>query len=354
MITSYAGGKMTTHLDAAHEILTSAIVLDGLGGAVVRPAPHVEDGTYEEKMVADGWTAMNSTIVSEPYYTPTWPEALQAMYENLLYFEMNPMAIHAETPDDIVLAKQQGKFAVILGLQSPSCIEQDRSRIRLLHKLGLRVFQLTYMERNFLGDGCLEPENRGLTHFGIQVVRECNRLGMIIDCSHVGIQTTLDAAHHSADPIVVSHTAARAITDNPRCVTDEQMLAVANGGGLIGITAFAPLICSTRPPTLDDFLNHIEHALNLVGPDHVGISTDMFDGKTKTNWATPWYYPEVTQGAKHGSLGVAGFANKSELINVVAGLLQRGVDSTTIKKILGENWMRIIRTVWTKGEHLES
>lgn len=331
----------------AQRIIRESIVIDGLGGAVVRPTPKVEKGTYEESLMEHGWTAMNATIASEPSYTPTWNEALQALYENLLYFEMTPYAKHVETPADIVQAKQEGRFGVILGLQSPSCIEQDRTRLRLLHKLGLRIFQLTYMERNFLGDGCLEPENRGLTHFGIQVVRECNRLGMLIDCSHVGIRTTIDAATHSEDPIVISHTAVRSITDNPRCVSNEQMTAVAERGGVIGITAFAPLVRFDRSPTLADFLDHFDYAIERVGEDHVGLATDMFDGKTRVNWATPWYYPEVTRGATHGALGVEGFQTKADLANLVAGMLERGYGETTIRKILGANWMRVLERVWS-------
>lgn len=336
-----------TSKDEAWAIIRDSIVIDGLGGAVVRPTPKVAQNTYEEALMEYGWTAMNSTIASEPSYTPTWDEALQALYENLLYFEMTPQAKHIETAADIVQAKKENRFGVILGLQSPSCIGQDRTRLRLLHKLGLRIFQLTYMERNFLGDGCLEPENKGLAHFGIQVVRECNRLGMLIDCSHVGIQTTIDAAAHSSDPIVISHTAVRSITDNPRCVTDEQMRAVASRGGVVGITAFAPLVRFDRSPTLEDFLDHFDYAINLVGEDHVGLATDMFDGKTRVNWATPWYYPEVTQGATHGALGVQGFASKADLANLVTGMLERGYSKTVIQKILGANWMRVLEHVWS-------
>jgi len=337
---------MSDFLNEARQLLHETIVVDGLGGAIVHPTPYMSEGTYEGKLVADGWTAMNSTLVSEPSYTPTWEEALKAVYENLLYFEMSPGVRHVEKLSDLLEAKRNGQLGVILGLQSPSCIGQDRTRIRILHKLGLRVLQLTYMERNFLGDGCLEPENRGLTHYGIQVVRECNRLGIVIDCSHVGIQTTLDAARHSEQPIVISHTAVRKLTENPRCVTDEQMRAVAEKGGLIGITAYAPFIRTDRRPTLDDYLDHFEYAIGLVGADHVGIATDMFDGKTQVNWATPWYYPEVTQGAQYGSLGMDGFEGKSQLVNVVAGFLRRGHEPEVVRKILGGNWMRVLEKVW--------
>lgn len=337
---------MADYLVDATRLLKGAIVIDGLGGAIVHPTPFVQEGTYEEAIVEQGWTAFNACLVSEPSYTPTWDEVMSALYENFVYLEASPKVRLCEKVEDIREAKRQGQLGIFFGLQSTSCIGQDRTRIRILHKLGLRVLQLTYMERNFVGDGCLEPENRGLTHFGIQVVRECNHLGIVIDCSHVGIRTTLDAARHSDAPIVVSHSAMRTLTDNPRCVTDEQIKAIAEKDGLIGITAYAPFIRYDRRPTLDDYLDHFDYAIKLVGPDHVSLATDMFDGKTRTNWVTPFYYPEVTRGCAYGSLGVEGFNRKAELVNVVAGFLKRGYKEEAVRKILGGNWLRVLEAVW--------
>lgn len=337
---------MTDHQTKAAAILKDAIVIDGLGGAICHPTPYMAEGTYEESLVSYGWTAMNATLVSEPTYSATWDEVLKAIHENYLYFDMSPKVRFVEKAADIPEAKKNGQLGVIFGLQSPSCIEQDRTRLNILHKLGLRVLQLTYMERNFLGDGCLEPENRGLTHFGIQVVRECNRIGILVDCSHVGIQTTLDAARHSSKPIVISHAAVRAIADNPRGLTDDQMKAVAATGGTVGFIPLGPFIRSDRPATLDDYVDHFEYALNLVGPDHINLATDMFDGKTKANWATPWYYPEITRGVLYGNRRVAGFTKKAELINLVAAFVKRGYDDALIKKILGGNFLRVLQAVW--------
>ncbi len=337
---------MSDHLTTAADLLKATIVIDGLGGSVVHPTPHVEKGWYEDQLLAAGWSAFHACLVSEPSYTPTWTQVMAAIYENLVYLEASPRIKLCERADDIHEAQRQGKFGVFFGLQSTSCIEQDRTRVRLLHKLGLRVLQLTYMERNFVGDGCLEPENRGLTNFGTQIVRECNRLGIIVDCSHVGSRTMLDALHCSAAPVVVSHCGVRALCDNPRCITDEQIRALAASGGLLGITAYAPFIRYDRRPTLDDYVDQFDHAIDLVGPDHVAIATDMFDGKTKVNWATPYYYPEVTRGSSFDALGVEGFNTKSELVNVVAAFLARGYDADAIRKILGGNWLRVMEQVW--------
>jgi membrane dipeptidase len=330
----------------ARRILKEAIVIDTLGGAVVHPTPYVAEGTYEETMVAQGWNVLHACLVSEPSYSPTFEQLLGAVYENLLNFEMSPKVRHVEKVEDILEAKKNGQLGVIFGVQNSSWIGSERERIRILYKLGLRSLQLTYMERNLLGDGCLEPENRGLTNFGMQVVRECNRLGILVDCSHVGHQTTLDAAKLSQKPIVISHTAVRAITENPRCVTDEQMKTVAEKGGTIGITTFSPFIRTDRQPTLDDYLDHFDYAIKLIGDDHVTFATDWFDGKTKANWATPWYYPEVTQGKKYGGLGLVGFSQRSELVNVVDGMLKRKYTPERIRKLLGGNFIRVLKEVW--------
>ena len=331
---------------AARALLAESIVIDTLGGAVVHPTPHVADGTYEGNMVGVGWNVLHACLVSEPSYSPSFHRLLMAVYENLLNFEMNPKARHIECVEDIYAAKRNGQLGVIFGVQNSSWIEQERERIRILYKLGLRTLQLTYMERNWVGDGCLEPENRGLTSFGMQVVRECNRLGIVVDCSHVGIQTTLDAVRCSSQPIVISHTAVRAITENPRCVTDEQMKAVAGKGGTIGITTFSPFIRADRQPTLDDYLDHFDYAINLIGEDHVTFATDWFDGKTRVNWATPWYYPEVTQGKQYDGLGLIGFRTRAELVNVVEGMIKRGYGNERIKKLLGGNFIRVLKEVW--------
>lgn len=331
---------------AARALLAESIVIDTLGGAVVHPTPHVADGTYEGNMVGGGWNVLHACLVSEPSYSPSFHRLLMAVYENLLNFEMNPKARHIECVEDIYAAKRNGQLGVIFGVQNSSWIEQERERIRILYKLGLRTLQLTYMERNWVGDGCLEPENRGLTSFGMQVVRECNRLGIVVDCSHVGIQTTLDAVRCSSQPIVISHTAVRAITENPRCVTDEQMKAVAGKGGTIGITTFSPFIRADRQPTLDDYLDHFDYAINLIGEDHVTFATDWFDGKTRVNWATPWYYPEVTQGKQYDGLGLIGFRTRAELVNVVEGMIKRGYGNERIKKLLGGNFIRVLKEVW--------
>src|SRR6187401_335255 len=136
-------------MTTARQILADSIVIDTLGGAAVHPTPYVAEGTYEEKMVAMGWNVLHACLVSEPSYSPTYPRLLGAVYENLLNFEMSPKVRHVERVEDIAAAKANGQLGVIFGVQNSTRIGQERERIRILHKLGLRTLQLTYMERNW-------------------------------------------------------------------------------------------------------------------------------------------------------------------------------------------------------------
>jgi hypothetical protein len=264
-------------------------------------------------MVGMGWNVLHACLVSEPSYSPSYANLLGAVYENLLNFEMSPKVRHVERVDDIFAAKKNGQLGIIFGVQNSSWIEQERERLRILHKLGLRSLQLTYMERNWVGDGCLEPENRGLTNFGMQVVRECNRLGSLVDCSHVGHPDDAGRGEVFDKPIVISHTAVRAITENPRCVTDEQMKAVADKGG----TDRHHHLFALHPHRAPAHARRLPRPLRLRDrPDRRGprdLRHRLVRRQDQGQLGDPWYYPEVTQGKKYDGLGLVGFKQRSEL-----------------------------------------
>ena len=173
-----------------------------------------------------------------------------------------------------------GKLRVLMGFQGAEPMSENVHYVSIFHALGVRIVQLTYNEANRLGYGCLEPDDRGLTHFGIQVVRELNRLGMVVDLSHAGLKTSLDAINMSSDPVIFSHSNPRAMRDNPRNITDEQIRAVAERDGVVGIASFADFVADTREgqPNIDQFVDHISYVADLVGIDHVGIGSDCMSG----------------------------------------------------------------------------
>ena len=332
------------------QVLNDAIVIDGLGGSLVDPTPLPVDGVpYSQYLLDSGWTALNVTMVSHPTYTPDLTQLLRAIYENVCWLRENEdRALLIRTVEDIRRAKSTRRLGLIFGLQSPSAIDRDRTLVTILHQLGVRIMQLTYMERNLLGDGCLEPNQQGLTHFGFQVIREMNNVGILVDLSHVGERTSLDAIEASTQPVVFSHSSVRHLCPNPRNLSDEQIKAVGAKGGVIGLLPYAPF-CEIKPgerPDLNVYLDHIDYVINLIGINHAGIGTDMFDAKTPRMWQTWRLYPEAIGSYTFDTRRVLGFSKKHELRNVVAGLLDRGYSDSDVQKILGGNFLRVFEQVW--------
>lgn len=159
----------------------------------------------------------------------------------------------------------EGRVAVIFGLQDTRALETDLSRVGTLRRLGLRVLQLTYNERNFVGDGCAEPANAGLSLFGRRLVAELNAAGILIDVSHCGRQTTLDAVALSRVPVAITHANARALCDTPRNKTDAEIRAVSEAGGIVGVVFWSPLSGAAQRPTLEAIMKHLAHIVKLGG-----------------------------------------------------------------------------------------
>lgn len=335
----------------AQAILDNSIVIDGLGGSLIYPSPRALNGTeYVQALGEAGVTALNVTMVSEPGYNSELGETLHAFFFNYRLIETNPnRLILIESAADIERAHAEGKTGVILSLQSAWVLGIDRTLVTILHKLGMRILQLTYMERNTLGSGCFEPVDLGLTSFGKQVVREMNRVGMVVDLSHGGYKTTMDAIATSQDPCVFTHANVRKLTDHPRNLQDDQIKACAERGGVIGLTPYAAY---NEPspgvrPTLENYLDHLEYAIDVAGIDHIGLGTDFFEGKTAATWLTNSIYPEFKSDyATVNSRRAVGFENIMELPNVVNGLLKRGFSEEDIRKVLGGNFLRVFRQVW--------
>ena len=256
-----------------------------------------------------------------------------------------------KTVDHIKKAKRSGKTGIIFGFQNTTAIEEDLSLLATFHELGVRVIQLTYMEGNLVGQGCLERIDSGLTNFGMEMVAEMNRLGILIDLSHVGYRTTLDAIEASKKPVVFTHANPKSLCDHPRNKPDDAIRALVRKGGVIGATVFPPFLPSGNTSTLSDFLDVIDYLVKMVGIEHVAIGTDFteaqprefFDwiltGKSKKGPALklehPLKNPEGIQGA-------------ADFPNLTGALLTRGYVESDVKKILGGNIMRIFGEVWSE------
>jgi membrane dipeptidase len=255
-----------------------------------------------------------------------------------------------ETVADIDVAKRDGKLGVIFGVQNVAPkIEGDLTLLWTLHKLGLRIAQLTHNDRNEIGSGCLEPDDRGLTNFGKAAVSEMNRIGILVDVAHGGMRTALTAIDHSATPIIISHANARAVTDHGRNATDEVIKALAARGGVLGITFYSPF-CQNKAgghPGVEDVVDHIAHVADLVGVDHVGIGSDQFEVESDVRYAAfATHFPGSQRGFTPADVYARGLERVETMPNLTLGLVKRGFSDADIAKILGGNHRRLFGQVW--------
>lgn len=334
----------------ALRIHREAIVVDGLA------CPAVTRGEFD-RMVQGGVTAANWTIASLGHDLGQTVRDMAVWYS--LFRENNSKVMAIATAEDVRGAKKQNKLGVVFGLQDPKPIEEDVAILEVLHRLGARIIQLTYNERGLIGDGATEKTDSGLSRLGHNVVREMNRLGILIDVSHCGRRTALEAIDTSREPVVFSHANAKALCNNPRNKSDEEIKAVAEKGGIIGAVAWGQLMWSKegQQPTIDDFLNQIDYMVDLVGVNHVGIAMDISEGVfvgEKGKEASVAYdakYPQViacwmTGDPSPGEAYTRDLGSYIQVPNITKGLVGRGYSDQDIKKILGENFLRVFEIVW--------
>ncbi len=230
----------------------------------------------------------------------------------------------ARNAGDIRSALRQGKVAALLSIEGGEALEGDLGVLRMLYRLGVRAIGLTWNERNQIADGVGEKSaGGGLTDFGRQVVAEMNRLGMIIDVSHLSERSFWDTVGASGHPVIASHSNARVLCPHVRNLTDEQIRALAHNGGVMGINFSSEFLIQEGQASIADIVRHIEHVCALVGPGHVGLGAD-FDGITMP----PGDLPDV-----------------SHLPALTQTLSGRGFDEAAIRGFLGENFMRVIERV---------
>lgn len=262
----------------------------------------------------------------------------------------------ARSVADIETAKASGKGAVILHAQGGDLLENEVDLVDAFKALGVGILQLTYNEKNRIGDGAGERTDAGLSHFGLKVVARCNEVGMVVDCSHTGARTTLDAMEVSTKPVVFSHANPKAVFDTARNITDAQIKAVAATGGLTGIVGFPVFVSADPQPSLDQMIDHMVYVADLVGIAHIGIGIDYFLGQSgvadddaairdyegrvaEGRWrradypAPPYRYPE-------------GIEMPDKLANLTVRMAERGFSEDEIRAVLGGNWMRVLRACW--------
>jgi membrane dipeptidase len=311
----------------------------------------MEDLTYLQWYREGGVTALAPTVGSTESARVSL-DRLAAWHRHLR--ERDDLLLVRKAAD-IELARHSGRLGVFLHFQGTDPIEDNLDLVDVFKALGVGMIQLTYNVRNRVGDGCEEPSDAGLSRFGVRLIDRLNQARVIVDCSHTGLRSSLQAVERSRAPVVLSHSNVASVHPGPRNVSGELIDAIAHSGGLIGVVGFPGMVVNSQRPSLDQFIAHIDAIVQRVGVEHVGLGLDYYPGQAgvasdeealrKYNeavaagiWSTayprpPHHYP-------------AGIDTPRTLPKLTDRLLQRGYPEAHVRKILGGNWLRVMRNVW--------
>lgn len=281
------------------------------------------------RLLEGGVTAQVFAIFLEDEYLPASAVKQTLRVLDTLYSELqdNPDTFMlAMRGADIEQAKKTGKVAAVVGCEGAEALEGDLAVLRMFYRLGVRLLTVTWSRRNQAADGAYESRTGGgLTNFGVQLVEECNRLGILLDVSHVAAAGVRDVLELSTQPVIASHSNAYALCHSVRNLSDEQLVALAAKGGVVGVT-FVPSFITDggKEASLERLLDHVDHIVHVAGIDHVGLGSD-FDG--------------------FGPPAPAGLEDVTRMPALTAGLVSRGYSESDVRKILGGNFLRVFRQV---------
>jgi membrane dipeptidase len=352
-VTARAATKTGTWYDGA-------IVIDALGGVGDPYVPEEQLRLGERawsEMVATGVTVVRDTVMPVGNGADPWGDYQKDIAGKQNILNANPdRLILVRTAADILKAKREKKFAVVLGTQDTAMIGPELDRLAQLKKDGVMSAQLTYNNRNLSGDGALEPANAGLSKLGRATIERIEAEKLLLDLSHGGARTMAEAAAHAKRPLVISHTAARALTDHPRNTADETMKAVADKGGVVGVY-FMPFLTLDSHPKAEDLLRHVDHVANVAGEDHVGIGTDngvlpQATDPEATKKMREWAQGRINAGIAAPGEGldvwpmVANYNSVDRYRRFASDLQKRGWSEARLEKLMGANFLRVYREAW--------
>jgi membrane dipeptidase len=251
---------------------------------------------------------------------------------------------------DIHLAKQLGKVGIMFGAQNCSPIEDDISMVEIMRELNLMIMQLTYNNQSLLACGCYEAEDSGVTRFGKQVIREMNRVGMVIDMSHSGERSTLDAIEISERPIVISHANPNSFHNAKRNKSDTVLTALGESGGLLGFSLYPFHLKNGPDCRLEDFCDMVASTADLIGIDHIGLGTDLcqeqplsvLEWMRNGRWSKEMDYGEGSKTNANWPQPLSWFRDSRDFPNITQGLQERGFKAEDIKKVMGLNWLNFL------------
>ena len=337
-----------------------AIVIDALGGS---DDPYGADGVTRmsdrawEETVATGVTMVRDTVFPVGNGADNWGDYQKDIANKQDRLAANPdRLLLIRSAADILRAKREKKFGVLLGTQDSCMVGPELDRLAQLKKDGVMTVQLTYNNRNLAGDGELEPANAGLSKLGRKTIERIEAEKLLLDLAHGGAKTMAEAAAQAKRPLVISHTGARALADHVRNTDDATIKAVADKGGVVGVY-FMPFLTLDSHPKGSDLIAHIEHVANVAGEDHVGIGTDngvlpiTLDPESKRKM-DEWQQQRIDLGiaAPGEAVGVYTWVEDYNSVDryrrFVRDLEKRGWSQSRLEKLMGGNFLRVYREAW--------
>lgn len=345
------GAEKQKYSKRAVELVTETLVLDMLAPLHMDFSPEANTKPPSDKVIADfKRSGINGFHNSFGLGGPN-------AYENALAYMANWQGYAGRSPDVFALigtveglehAKATGRVGVIMGVQNADHFRRTED-VKTFYDLGQRCSQLTYNSQNRLGSGSTERVDGGLSDYGVKIMEAMASVGMLIDVSHSGDQTTLDAANLASVPIAYTHSNCRAISGHPRSKTDEAIKALGENGGVMGVSGVRQFVSKTDPTDITNIVDHIDHIANLIGIEHVGIGSDSDlygydDMKPEQN--------KMLRDSYKGSyafrekIDVDGFDGPLKMFNLTEELIRRNYSNKHIKGVLGDNFKRLLQNTW--------
>jgi len=317
----------------------SAVVIDGL--VISRWSRKVFEDMHRGGLTAANctcsvWEGLRDTMIN----VARWKQA---------FVDNADILIQVRGAGDIRRAKDAGKVGIILGWQNTSGIEDRLDLLPVYKDLGIGVMQLTYNTQNLVGSGCWESRDGGLSDFGREVIDAMNRLGMLVDLSHVGSKTSSDAIAHSRRPCAYSHVAPAGAFAHPRNKSDAQLREIVDRGGFVGVAIYPPFMTTGKDTSLEDCVDLFEYMIGVCGEGNVGIGTDFTQGHDEAFFDWLRHDKGHARRANPGR-GTAPFVNGLETLadypRLTRAMEQRGWRESRIRAVLGENWLRFLDESW--------
>jgi membrane dipeptidase len=328
--------------ERARRLHAEAVVFDGSSVVMKEPA-------HFERAFAGGVTATNHTVTN-PH--STLEEAFTDMASCARWIAENSgKGLLATTVADIREAKESGREAIVFGPQNSEFIGTDLDNLYVAYALGMRIMQLTYQRQNWVGSGCGEVEDSGISMFGRALIAEMDQIGVVVDLSHCGTKTSLQGMELSKNPAIFTHAHPAALNPHIRHKSDDVLKALADQGGVIGITALSAFNADPEEPRvrqgLPAFAKNISYVAELVGVDHVGIGLDFDETNTPEKYAADKArHPELDLAFGWDDKRIFDLVDSSQEMNVTRALVDAGFSDEEIMKILGGNFLRVLEQVW--------